>query len=129
MCADFVYLASGSPRRRELLAQIGVPFRLLEVSVDESVLAGEPAQAYVARLAEAKAAAGWRVRPTGKDSAPVLGADTAVVMDGAILVKPTDREDAQRMLRGLSGRTHAVLTAVALASEQGVGLAACAAAK
>ena len=66
MCADFVYLASGSPRRRELLAQIGVPFRLLEVSVDESVVGGEPAQAYVARLAESKAAAGGRARPAGQ---------------------------------------------------------------
>jgi septum formation protein len=119
MSADFVYLASGSPRRRELLTQVGVPFRVLAVSVDESVVAGEPAEVYVARLANLKAAAGWSARPAG-DSAPVLAADTAVVLDGTILVKPTDREDGERMLRDLSGRTHAVLTAVALASAQGV---------
>jgi septum formation protein len=119
MSAEFVYLASGSPRRRELLAQIGVPFRLLEVSVDESVVAGEPAETYVTRLANLKAEAGWDALPVG-ESAPVLAADTAVVLDGGILVKPTGREEAERMLRDLSGRTHAVLTAVAVASAHGI---------
>jgi septum formation protein len=114
MSADFVYLASGSPRRRELLAQIGVPFQVLNVAVDESVVAGEAAEAYVARLAHLKALAGLRARPMGQN-APVLAADTAVVLDGAILVKPTGRTDAERMLREMSGRTHSVLTAVALA--------------
>jgi septum formation protein len=117
--APFVYLASGSPRRRELLAQIGVPFRVLNVAVDESVIGGEPPEAYVARLAHLKALAGLRARPAG-EIAPVLAADTSVVLDGAILVKPTDRTDGERMLRSMSGRTHAVLTAVALAGEEGV---------
>lgn len=119
MSADFVYLASSSPRRRELLAQIGVPFRVLEVSVDESVVPGEPAPAYVARLAGAKAAAGWGLRLAGQ-GAPVLAADTAVVLGDSILVKPADRDEGERMLRELSGRTHAVLTAIAVASAQGV---------
>lgn len=117
--ADFVYLASGSPRRRELLTQIGVPFQLLSVAVDESVVAGEAAEAYVARLAHRKALAGLRARPTG-EIAPVLAADTSVVLDGAVLVKPTDRADGERMLRRMSGRTHSVLTAVALAGATGV---------
>jgi septum formation protein len=117
--ASFVYLASGSPRRRELLTQIGVPFQLLTVAVDESVVAGEAAEAYVARLAHLKAMAGLRGRPIG-ESAPVLAADTSVVLDGAVLVKPTDRADGERMLRQMSGRTHTVLTAVALTGAEGV---------
>jgi septum formation protein len=117
--APFVYLASGSPRRRELLTQIGVPFQLLNVAVDESVVAGEAAEAYVARLAHLKALAGLRARPAGM-SAPVLAADTSVVLDGIVLVKPTDRADGERMLRQLSGRGHSVLTAVALAGATGV---------
>lgn len=117
MSADFVYLASGSPRRRELLAQVGVPFQLLDVAVDEGVVAGEPAAVYVARLAHLKALAGLHARPGA--TAPVLAADTAVVLDGAILVKPTDRADGERMLRELSGRTHSVLTAVVLAGMEG----------
>jgi septum formation protein len=117
--ASFVYLASGSPRRRELLTQIGVPFRVLNVAVDESVVGGEAPEAYVTRLAHLKALAGLSTRPSGVN-APVLAADTSVVLDGAILVKPTDRTDGERMLRCLSGCTHVVLTAVALAGEQGV---------
>jgi len=117
--APFVYLASGSPRRRELLTQIGVPFQLLNVAVDESVVAGEAAEAYVARLAHLKALAGLRARPTG-EIAPVLAADTTVVLDGAVLVKPSDRADGERMLCRMSGRTHSVLTAVALAGSEGV---------
>ena len=117
--APFVYLASGSPRRRELLTQIGVPFQVLKVAVDESVIGGEAPEAYVARLAHLKALAGLCARPRG-GIAPVLAADTSVVLDGAILVKPTDRADGERMLRGLSGRTHVILTAVALAGDEGV---------
>jgi septum formation protein len=83
--APFVYLASGSPRRRELLTQIGVPFRVLQVAVDETVIGGEAPEAYVARLAHLKALAGLRARPSG-EIAPVLAADTSVVLDGAILV-------------------------------------------
>jgi len=121
MDVDFVYLASGSPRRRLLLSQIGVPFQVLSVAVDESIVAAEAAVSYVSRLAEAKAAAGWhKSAADGAPSRPVLGADTAVVLDGAILGKPADGADAQRMLRLLSSRTHEVLTAVALASADGV---------
>jgi septum formation protein len=117
MAADFVYLASGSPRRRELLRQIGVPFRLLEVSVDESVRPGEMPADYVARLAAAKAEAGWLMRPA---QAPVLAADTAVIIDDTILGKPRDRGDGESMLRRLSGREHEVLTAVAMRADSGL---------
>jgi septum formation protein len=119
MSAEFVYLASGSPRRRELLAQIGVPFQVLSVTVDETRLPGETAEAYVLRLARRKADAGWRARPA-HESSPVLAADTTVVLDGRILVKPADRSDGEHMLRELGGRTHEVLTAVAVATAQGL---------
>jgi septum formation protein len=119
MTLDFVYLASGSPRRRELLQQIGVPFRLVAATVDETARSAETAPAYVLRLAAAKADAGWHTSGGGRD-APVLAADTAVVVDGKILGKPADRQDAEAMLRQLSGRTHEVLTAVALRTAAGV---------
>jgi septum formation protein len=106
-----LYLASGSPRRRELLAQIGVPFIQVAASIDETPLAGEAADAYVQRLASGKAAAGLLAAPAG---AVVLGADTAVILDGCILGKPMDEQDASRMLAALSGRQHQVLTAVAV---------------
>jgi septum formation protein len=115
MTGNFVYLASGSPRRRQLLSQIGVSFQTLKVEVDESAAPREAAREYVVRLAEAKASAGLRAAPPAAP-APVLGADTAVVVDGTILGKPAGAEDAERMLRLLSGRTHVVLTAVALAT-------------
>jgi septum formation protein len=119
MSPDFVYLASGSPRRRELLLQIGVAFRVLAAAVDETVLGGEQPAAYVSRLAAAKAQAGW---DTNRDSteAPVLAADTAVVLSGKILGKPADRADAQAMLARLSGCTHEVFTAVALRTASGI---------
>jgi septum formation protein len=121
MYVDFVYLASASPRRRALLMQIGVPFQILSVSVDESVAPGETPFDYVSRLAAAKAGAGrlQSLKP-GLPARPVLAADTAVVIDGEILGKPADREDAVRMLRLLSGRTHEVLTAVALSAADGL---------
>jgi len=121
LCVDFVYLASGSPRRRALLMQIGVPFQILNVSVDESVAPGERAFDYVSRLAGAKAREGRRQSlEDGSPGRPVLAADTAVVIDGEILGKPVDGEDAVRMLRLLSGRTHEVLTAVALSTAGGL---------
>lgn len=121
MITHFVYLASASPRRRQLLSQIGVPFQLLSVQVDESIAPGESAESYVLRVAEAKARAGLAQRVTGRrPQASVLGADTAVVAGGAILGKPADCADAERMLGLLSARTHEVLTAVALAVEDGV---------
>jgi septum formation protein len=113
MFQDFVYLASGSPRRRELLQQIGVSFRVVGTAVDEAVRPAETAPDYVLRLAAAKAEAGW-VRSRGAHPAPVLAADTVVVLDGKLLGKPADRQDAESMLQQLSGRTHEVLTAVAL---------------
>ena len=119
MSADFVYLASASPRRRALLAQIGVPFQVLTVMVDEARRPGEAPDAYVLRLAREKADAGWQARPPRHPS-PVLAADTTVVLDGSILAKPADRSDGERMLRELGGRTHAVLTAVAVATAEGL---------
>ncbi|WP_043196918.1 Maf family protein [Pseudomonas putida] len=106
-----LYLASGSPRRRELLTQIGVPFTVVSAPIDESPLPNESAPAYVERLARAKAAAGLA---SVAGPAVVLGADTAVVLDGRILGKPENRADALAMLADLSGREHQVLTAVAL---------------
>jgi septum formation protein len=119
MSSDFVYLASGSPRRRELLQQIGVSFRVVGTAVDEAALPGEAPPKYVARLAAAKAEAGWD-SSRGAAEAPVLAADTAVVLDGKIFGKPADGQDAEDMLRQLSGRTHEVLTAVALRTAAGL---------
>lgn len=101
-------LASGSPRRHELLLQIGVPHRVRVADVDEQPRAAEDADACAVRLAVAKACA-------LTDTLPVLGADTIVVQDGAMLGKPRDRADALAMLQRLSGRTHRVISAVALA--------------
>ena len=121
MRPDFVYLASLSPRRRQLLEQIGVSFQVLSVEIDESIGAAELPLGYVKRLAAAKAAAGLRQSEArGSLARPVLAADTAVVIDGEILGKPQGGEDGQRMLRLLSGRTHEVLTAVALATASGL---------
>ncbi|MFG0721761.1 Maf family protein [Pseudomonas sp. GLN_6] len=110
-----LYLASGSPRRRELLTQIGVPFLTQIAPIDENALPGESPLAYVERLARAKAQAGLAALADTAD-AVVLGADTAVVLDGRILGKPADRADALATLSALSGRSHEVLTAVALVS-------------
>ncbi|UTH37346.1 Maf-like protein [Pseudomonas sp. KHPS1] len=110
-----LFLASASPRRRELLAQIAVPCVTQIASIDENPLPDEPAAAYVERLAREKARAGLTALG-GRANAVVLGADTAVVLDGRILGKPQDFADFQRMLRALAGRTHQVLTAVALVS-------------
>lgn len=103
-------LASTSPRRRELLAQLGVVFDVLPVAVDEQPLASEQAADHVCRLALAKARAG--AAQAGADVC-VLGADTVVVVDGEIFGKPVDADGAAAMLRRLSGRTHQVLSAVA----------------
>jgi septum formation protein len=123
MSPNFVYLASSSPRRRELLQQIGVQFRIIGTDLDETPLQGETPPAYVSRLAAAKAEAGWQRSRDPADAnsadAPVLAADTAVVLDGRILGKPKDKNDAEDMLRQLSGCTHQVLTAVAVRSAGG----------
>ena len=107
-----VYLASGSPRRAELLTQIGVQFERLSVDVGEERKNLETVESYVSRLAIEKASQGHKISPN-KDIA-VLGADTAVYIDGEILGKPENFSDAKRMLNLLSGKTHQVLTAVAL---------------
>ena len=104
-------LASASPRRASILRGLGILFRVAVSGVDESLLAGESGAATAERLARAKAAS---VVESG--GLPVLGADTVVVCDGAILGKPESAEDAARMLRLLSGRTHEVVTGVALAA-------------
>ena len=108
-----IYLASRSPRRGELLTQIGVRFASLAADIDEARRSDEPPQVYVRRVALEKGRAGRATLPASDDR-PVLAADTAVVRADALLGKPRDREDAARMLRLLSGRTHRVLTAVAL---------------
>jgi len=118
-----IYLASRSPRRRELLALIGVRFHLLlfraqpasDPEVGEEVLPGEAPRDYVRRVARAKAEAGWRrMHERRLPPAPVLAADTTVTLDGRIFGKAADRADAAQMLAALSGRRHEVLTAVAL---------------
>jgi len=118
-----IYLASRSPRRRELLAQIGVRFQVLlfrsqpetDAELEETVLRGETPGDFVARVARAKADAGWRrLEQRNVPRAPVLSADTTVALDGRILGKPADRREAADMLAALSGRRHDVLTAVAL---------------
>lgn len=110
-----IYLASASPRRRELLRQIGVTYRLLRMEVDETPLTGETPHDYVTRLALLKARTGCTVLGR-RQPAPVLGADTAVVVDDVILGKPRDRAEGLAMLASLSGRVHQVLSAVALAT-------------
>jgi septum formation protein len=112
-----IYLASQSPRRRELLDQIGVPYRLVHAEVDETPGAGESAEDYVRRMAIAKARAGHHRAPQQGPDMPVLGADTAVVLDGHILGKPRDREHGLTMLAALAGREHRVLTGIALVSD------------
>ena len=113
-----IWLASASPRRSSLLNQIGIAHRIRPVDLDESSHPGESPADYVTRLARAKAQALWsQLSPDQR--LPVLGSDTTVAVDGEVLGKPRDREDAARMLRQLSGRTHQVYTAVALHHEKG----------
>jgi septum formation protein len=107
-------LASASPRRRELLAQAGYRFEVQASSVDESRRSGEEAIRFATRLAREKAEAVFAQRPSSGDPTLVLGADTVVVCDGEILGKPADAGDATRMLLMLSGRTHHVVTGVAV---------------
>ena len=122
MATGFIYLASASPRRRELLAQIGVPFRVLCPSIDERRREGESPSAYVERVSAAKADDVWtqvaEAGAAGADEvAPVIAADTAVVVDDALFGKPADEAEALEMLAQLSGRSHTVLTSVALRFE------------
>lgn len=110
-----IYLASSSPRRQELLRQIGIEFEVMEPDIIEQPKPDEPARRYVVRLAAGKArCVAERIRKSGRPPRPVLGADTEVVVDGEILGKPRDRDHACGMLRQLSGRTHLVFTAICI---------------
>lgn len=109
-----IYLASRSPRRRELLRQMAVDFAVITPEVDESVAVDEKPLSYVKRIAHNKAEAGLALL-TAADNRPVLAADTAVIVQNQILGKPADDVGARLMLKQLSGQTHQVMTAVALA--------------
>jgi septum formation protein len=113
-----LYLASASPRRRELLAQAGIRARVEVADVPEDIHPGEAPEVYVLRVALAKAEA-VRARLPADDVHPVLAADTAVVIDNEVLGKPRDRQDGLAMLSQLSGRTHHVYTGVALVDATG----------
>lgn len=112
-----IYLASRSPRRRELLQQMAVDFAVIAPDIDESVQAGETPERYVRRIAEEKARAGQTLLKDGLTK-PVLAADTAVIVNDRIFGKPVDDADARRMLKQLSGNTHRVMTAVSLAGSE-----------
>lgn len=114
-----LYLASQSPRRRELLQQIGVVHAVINATISEQPDVGEAAVDYVQRLAREKAAAGFaQLVLQNLPLSPVLGADTIGLLDGNILEKPLNQAHAQTMLRALSGRTHQVISAVALHSAE-----------
>jgi septum formation protein len=113
-----LYLASQSPRRRQLLEQLGVDFAVIDVDVPEQRAPGELPQDYVSRVARDKARAGLESLGRAPD-ARVLGADTEVVLDNAVFGKPRDAEDAAAMLRRLSGQTHAVISVVWLVDGHG----------
>jgi len=110
-----LYLASKSPRRRELLGRLGLEFGVLEIDIPEQRQPGEPPRDYVCRVAREKAGAGL-LKALGNPSALVLGSDTEVVLDDEVFGKPADAADAAAMLRRLSGRTHEVISAVSLVS-------------
>lgn len=127
-----IYLASQSPRRRELLKQIGVNFEMLLLredphrgkDIDETPLAVEQPEAYVQRVCREKALAGWEsLRYRSLPPFPVLAADTTVTLDGVILGKPENSKQAAAMLRQLSGREHRVLSAVAIAMNEHIEVA------
>lgn len=111
-----VILASASPRRRELLEQIGVRAIVQSVDIDESRKPGEPVKEYVQRLAMEKAERGFSTIKNSQ-KLPVVGSDTIVVIDGIVLGKPEDRQQAKEMLQQLSGQKHTVLTSVAIVTE------------
>ncbi|MDQ5770403.1 Maf family protein [Thiothrix subterranea] len=141
MHAPQLILASASPRRRELLAQIGIHFVVQTADVDETPLLGETPEALVERLAILKAETVWNANQEGRGlppvaptddlrrgdrrspSSPVLGADTLGILNGELLVKPRDFPHAQHMLRQMSGQTHEILTAIALTTATGTQVA------
>ncbi|HEY0860576.1 MAG TPA: Maf family nucleotide pyrophosphatase [Pseudoxanthomonas sp.] len=110
-----LYLASQSPRRRELLGRLGLDFGVLDLDIPEQRQPGEPAEDYVRRVAREKAGAGL-LKVVATPGAVVLGADTEVVLDDEVFGKPRDADDAAAMLRRLSGRTHQVVSVVSLVS-------------
>ena len=116
-----IYLASASPRRSQLLTQIGVAHRICPVDIDESRSGQESPAEYVIRLAATKAQTLWARLPV-TDRLPVLGSDTTVALGHEIFGKPSDRDDGIAMLQRLAGNTHQVLTAVALVSVSGCAL-------
>jgi septum formation protein len=120
-----LWLASQSPRRRELLAQIGVAFETIDVDVPEVRGVDESPRAYVERVARGKARAGLGTVIGRDPNAVVLGADTEVVLDDRVFGKPRDDADAAAMLRALSGRTHDVISVVCCASARGEHVATC----
>ena len=111
-----VILASASPRRRELLEQVGVKAIVQSVDIDESRRPGEPVKEYVQRLAMEKAERGFAIIKNSQ-KLPVMGSDTIVVIDGIVLGKPENRLQAKEMLQQLSGQKHTVLTSVAIVTE------------
>lgn len=117
-----IYLASNSPRRAELLRQIGIKFQVLSVNIDESSHVAESAEQYVLRMAKDKAHAG---RSMISASSPVLAADTIISIDGNIVGKPVDPAHCRKMIAQLSGRRHAVLSAVALSYQNDIKLKVC----
>ncbi len=110
-----IILASASPRRRELLDQIGVSYQVQAADIDESPLLGEAPEAYVVRIAAGKSQHIWQQT---RGVVPVLSADTSVVLNGMIMGKPSDKVDGLRMLKQLSGTAHKVFTAVSLRADQ-----------
>lgn len=119
MPGEFIYLASQSPRRAELLRQLGVRFEVVNAVVDESLQHNESPYQYVLRVAQTKAEAALALLGDKADR-PLLAADTAVTLDGHILGKPRDRADGLAMLAQLSGRTHQVLSALVVWTPDGV---------
>lgn len=117
-----IYLASTSPRRAELLRQIGIEFQVVAVGVDETRLQGEADRDYVSRMARIKAESAADEIATREPEYAVLAADTAISVDGDIIGKPVDREDCRCILTRLSARPHLVLSAVALATPTGIAL-------
>lgn len=111
-----IYLASRSPRRRELLDQINVCYQVVAPNVPEQQQPMESAEDYVCRLALSKAKAGWAMIPAA-EKRPVLGADTVVVLDSMVMEKPRNRDEGIAMLTALSGKTHRVMTGIALVTE------------
>ncbi|HEX5959618.1 MAG TPA: Maf family nucleotide pyrophosphatase [Rhodanobacteraceae bacterium] len=120
-----LYLASQSPRRRELLAQISVAFESVDVDVPERRNADESPRAYIERVARAKARAGIAAVQARDPGAVVLGADTEVVLAGRVFGKPGDAGEAAAMLRALAGRSHAVVSVVCCTTPAGENIAVC----